>query len=473
MAASGRVGKATPRGDGTSRGWHPEGVPAPLTPDQRPDPAQGRPASPPPAAKAADTTRDNPWPLRRLTENIRIYVDRMSALWVEGQVVEYKPRPGTRMAFFVLRDVETDTSMTITAFPDVLDHAGPGFDEGARVVTRVKPVFWERRGTLNLRAAEVHLQGLGDLLARIEQLRRTLDAEGLFSADRKVALPFLPRVVGLVCGRNAKAEDDVIVNASARWPGIRFEVREVAVQGQYAVREVSAALVDLDSLPEVDVIVVARGGGSVEDLLPFSEETLVRAAAAVRTPLVSAIGHEGDAPLLDLVADYRASTPTDAARRIVPDRARETEGLAHAVSRMRAAVGNRLMTERSQLALLEGRPVLQRPTAVIDQHRAVVDSLAMRLGQALTRRLGEERTDLARAQATLTAISPQATLERGYAILRTPSGALVRSSADVRKGDLLEGILAHGRLVAQVFGTTPAPDNPPSPQPAPAPGETR
>ena len=438
-------------------------MPAPLSPDQNPDPAR-RPAVPAPAARAADTTRENPWPLRRLTENIKIYVDRMSPLWVEGQVVEYKPRPGTRMAFFVLRDVDSDTSMTVSAFPGVLDTAGPGFDEGARVVTRVKPVFWERRGTLNLRAAEVHLQGLGDLLARIEQLRRALDAEGLFAAERKQPLPFLPRVVGLVCGRNAKAKDDVLVNASARWPGVRFEIREVAVQGQYAVREVSAALAELDALPEVDVIVVARGGGSVEDLLPFSEETLVRAAAAVRTPLVSAIGHEGDAPLLDLVADYRASTPTDAARRIVPDRARELEGLSQAVSRMRGAVANRLVTERSHLQLLEGRPVLQRPTAVIDQHVALVDSLDMRLRQALSHRLGEERTDLARAQATLTAISPQATLERGYAMLRTPSGELVRSAADVRKGDLLEGILAHGRLVAQVFGTTPA-----TPAPAPTP----
>ncbi|MCI1867008.1 MAG: exodeoxyribonuclease VII large subunit, partial [Actinomyces sp.] len=253
--------------------------------------------------------------MRRLTENIKVYVDRMSEMWVEGQVVEYKPRPGTKMAFFVLRDTEADTSMTVSTFPGVLDRTGPGFDEGARVVVRVKPTFWERRGTLNLRAAEVHLQGIGDLLARIEELRHALDAEGLFAEGRKVPLPFLPQRVGLICGRNAKAKDDVIVNATARWPGITFEIREVAVQGPSCVPQVSAAMAELDALPEVDVIVVARGGGAVEDLLPFSDEVLVRAAAAVRTPLVSAIGHEGDAPLLDLVADYRASTPTDAARR--------------------------------------------------------------------------------------------------------------------------------------------------------------
>lgn len=415
----------------------------------------------PQASRAADTTRDNPWPLRRLTENIKIYVDRMSTLWVEGQVVEYKPRPGTKMAFFVLRDVETDTSMTVSTFAGVLDRAGVGFEEGARVVTRVKPVFWERRGTLNLRADEVHLQGIGDLLARIETLRRTLDAEGLFAESRKVPLPFLPRVVGLVCGRNAKAKDDVVVNATARWPGVRFEIREVAVQGVHAVREVGAALAELDALPEVDVIVVARGGGAVEDLLPFSDESLVRAAAAVRTPLVSAIGHEGDAPLLDLVADYRASTPTDAARRIVPDLARELEGLEGARTRLRQALRRRLSLERENLTLLTSRPVLLRPTAVVDHHLGAVDALTLRLRQSLSRRLSEETTGLTRAEATLRAISPRATLERGYALLRTPSGEIVRSSADVSKGDLLEALLAEGRLVAQVFGTTPPPSSTP------------
>lgn len=427
--------------------WHPVGVPDPRRPDV------------PQASRAADTTRDNPWPLRRLSENIKIYVDRMSTLWVEGQVVEYKPRPGTKMAFFVLRDVETDTSMTVSTFRGVLDQAGIGFEEGARVVTRVKPVFWERRGTLNLRAEEVHLQGIGDLLARIEALRRALDAEGLFAESRKVPLPFLPRVVGLVCGRNAKAKDDVIVNATARWPGVRFEIREVAVQGQYAVREVSAALAELDGLPQVDVIVVARGGGAVEDLLPFSDEALVRAAAAVRTPLVSAIGHEGDAPLLDLVADYRASTPTDAARRIVPDLAHELEGLAGARTRLRSALQRRLSLEREHLSLFVSRPVLQRPTAAVDQHLATVDALSLRLRQALYRRLSEETDGLTRAEATLRAISPRATLERGYALLKTPSGQIVRSSAQVSKGDLLEGLLAEGRLVAQVFGTTPPPSS--------------
>ena len=418
----------------------------------------------PPAAKAADTTRDNPWPLSRLTQNIKIYVDRMSALWVEGQVVQYNPRPGSRMAFFTLRDTESDTSMTVTAFPNVISAIGAGFEEGVKVVARVKPVFWERSGSLNLQAAEVHLQGLGDLLAQIERLRQRLAAEGLFDTDRKKPLPFLPRVIGLVCGRNAKAKDDVIVNASARWPGARFEVREVAVQGQYAVREVTQAIAELDSLPQVDVIVVARGGGSVEDLLPFSDEALVRAAAQASTPLVSAIGHEGDAPLLDYVADYRASTPTDAARRIVPDLAQELDGLARAREGMRSAIQRRLDQERYNLDLLVSRPIFLAPAATLEPHRTFIDSALTSLRTQVERRLSSERQSILQASATLQALSPQATLERGYSMLRLPSGELVRDASQVPKGTLVEGILAQGRLVAQVVGSTPATRAPESPQ---------
>ena len=418
----------------------------------------------PPAAKAADTTRDNPWPLRRLTENIKKYVDRMSPLWVEGQVVEFKRRPGAKMHFLTLRDLQTDTSMTVTAWAGVMDQAGDGLQEGARVVTRVKPVFWERTGRLNLQAAEIHLQGVGSLLAQIEALRQRLAAEGLFNESRKKPLPFLPRVIGLVCGRAAKAEDDVVVNASDRWPGARFEIREVAVQGDRCVAEVSAALAELDAAPGVDVIVIARGGGAVEDLLPFSDEALVRAVAAARTPVVSAIGHEGDCPLLDLVADYRASTPTDAARRIVPDRAREREGVAQALARMRGAVANRITAERSSLALVASRPVLTGPGAIVDGYRAALERLTSSMNQAVERRVNTEKQQLTRMRATLGALSPQATLDRGYALLKTPSGALITSSSDVKKGDLIEGILASGRMVAQVVGATP-----PAPRPGSAP----
>ncbi len=410
----------------------------------------------PPAAKAADTTRDNPWPLRRLTENIKIYVDRMSTLWVEGQVVEYKPRPGTKMAFFVLRDIESDTSMTVTAWPSLIDASGPAFVEGARVVTRVKPVFWERRGTLNLRAEEVVVEGLGDLLARIEMVRRRLAEEGLFAGERKKPLPFLPRTIGLICGRNAKAKDDVIVNAQARWPSARFQIREVAVQGERCLAEVTRALSELDAIEDVEVIVIARGGGSVEDLLPFSEEAMVRAAARASTPIVSAIGHEGDAPLLDLVADYRASTPTDAARRIVPDIRQESEGVMQALTRMRAAIGTRLSREEHALQMLLSRPVLAGPGAVLDSHRVQLEHSTTHMRHAIERRLAVETQTLTQARASLAALSPQGTLDRGYAMLKLPDGSLVRDASQVAKGSLIEGIVARGRLLAQVIGSRPA-----------------
>lgn len=409
----------------------------------------------PPAAKAADTTRDNPWPLRRLTENIKIYVARMSTLWVEGQVVEYKPRPGTKMAFFVLRDIESDTSMTVTAWPSLIDASGPAFVEGARVVTRVKPVFWERRGTLNLRAEEVVVEGLGDLLARIEMVRRRLAEEGLFAAERKKPLPFLPRAIGLICGRNAKAKDDVLVNAQARWPSARFQIREVAVQGERCLAEVTRALGELDAIEDVEVIVIARGGGSVEDLLPFSEEAMVRAAARASTPVVSAIGHEGDAPLLDLVADYRASTPTDAARRIVPDIRQEAEGVMQALTRMRAAIGTRLSREEHALQMLLSRPVLAGPGAVLDSHRVQLEHSTTHMRHAIERRLAAETQTLTQARASLTALSPQGTLDRGYAMLKLPDGTLVRDASQVPKGSLVEGIVARGRLLAQVIGSRP------------------
>ncbi len=406
-------------------------------------------------ATAAETTFANPWPLRLLSANMRRYIDRMSEMWVEGQVVEYRSRGATKMAFFTLRDVAEDVSMTVTAFGNLVARVGPGFDEGARVVVKVKPNFWEQRGQLSLRASDIRLQGIGSLLAQIEQLRKQLAAEGLFEASRKVPLPFLPRKIGLVCGRDAKAKDDVLVNAAKRWPSIRFVVHEVAVQGQYAVAEVSDAIERLDAEQEVDVIIVARGGGSVEDLLPFSDEHLVRVAAACRTPLVSAIGHEGDAPLLDLVADYRASTPTDAARRAVPDYLEEMREVAH-LRMLAASAFTRILTrEREVVDLLTSRPVLQSPTATIDNQLAGLDRATDRLRQSVTSYLSRQETQVAGLSATLTALSPTATLHRGYAIMRTPTGKVVREAEELQPGALLEGMLASGTFVSKVVEANP------------------
>lgn len=379
----------------------------------------------------------------------------MPEAWVEAQVVEYKTRPGTRTAFFVVRDVEADVSINVTAFPGTVEAVGPAFDAGARIVMRVKPNFWETRGSLSLRAQEILVQGEGDLLAQIDKLRRQLASEGLFEESRKRPLPFLPRQVGLICGRNAKAKEDVLVNARLRWPGIQFVIREVAVQGANCVNEVGGALKELSQIETVDVIVITRGGGSVEDLLPFSDERLVRFAASVTTPIVSAIGHEEDAPLLDLVADYRASTPTDAARRIVPDAAELIVELENLSQRSLSAIRNRLARDRESFEALASRPVLTQPGASLRHQLERLEAAETLMKSAIQQRLAREREQLAGLQATLRALSPQATLGRGYAILRKADGSIVSDAASVKKGDLLEGILAEGSLVAQVFGTNP------------------
>lgn len=438
-------------------------------PDDGPPPgAPRRPASAPPGLpeRALDTSADRPWPVRLLASKIATYVDRMAPVWVEGQVVQLSRRPGTTMAFLTLRDTDQDMSLPVSAYTRVLDASAAPLAEGAHVVVHAKPTFWTKRGTLQLQASEIRAVGIGELLARIEHLKRILAAEGLFDADRKVALPFLPRVVGLVCGRESKAEHDVVVNARARWPQVRFEIREVAVQGVSAVSQVSAAIGELDAHPDVDVIVVARGGGAVEDLLPFSNEALVRAAADCRTPLVSAIGHETDCPLLDLVADYRASTPTAAAKRIVPDVTEERSRVSQARQRIRAAIAARVAGEQSGLDGVRSRPVLAAPATMVDSREADVRALRDRARRALDGSLLRAAGEVDRLEAQVRALSPASTLERGYAVVQAPDGRVVRSRDDVATGDAIHVRLASGGLDARVLdaprvGRPPAAANPP------------
>lgn len=399
-------------------------------------------------ARALDTTAERPWPVRVLSAKIAHYIDKMSSVWVEGQIVELNRRAG--ISFLTLRDTDADMSLSVSVPGRVLAGLETPVGDGAHVVVHAKPSFWPKRGSLQLQADDVRPVGVGELLARIEHLKRVLAAEGLFDASRKVPLPFLPGVVGLVCGRGSKAEHDVVVNARARWPAVDFEIREVAVQGQGAVAQVSKALTELDADPGVEVIVVARGGGSVEDLLPFSNEALIRVAAACRTPIVSAIGHETDTPIFDLVADVRASTPTDAGKRVVPDVAAESTGLDQARRRMRAAVAGYVDAEQHRLAALLSRPVLARPEEmlVLREERLAADRDAAR--RAFATRLDSAHAGIEALAAQVRALSPAATLDRGYAVLRTPEGAVVREAGATSAGDRLEAILARGRLGLRV-----------------------
>ena len=388
--------------------------------------------------------------MRLLSEKIRDYVAKMSMVWVEGQVVEHTYRGRAGMQFVTLRDTDVEASLPVHMLTRAYDGLHHKPEVGDHVVVQAKPDFWVKSGRMSLRATALRQVGVGELLARIDQLRRVLAAEGLFDADRKRPLPFLPAVVGLVCGRESKAEHDVVVNARARWPQVRFEIREVAVQGMNAVREVSAAIAELDARRDVEVVVVARGGGSVEDLLPFSNEALVRVAAACTTPLVSAIGHETDAPLLDLVADYRASTPTDAAKRVVPDVAEERARATQARQRMRAALVARLDREQHRLDALRSRPVLANPQTSIDAREREVRQHVRHARHLLDAALLRASGEVGRLAAQVRALSPASTLERGYAVVQRGDGHVVRSPDDVAVGGALHVRLADGALDAEV-----------------------
>jgi exodeoxyribonuclease VII large subunit len=401
---------------------------------------------------ALDSSPEQPVAVRTIARALEGYVARLGAVWMEGQVAQLTRRPGAGLVFLTLRDTEADMSVTVTCLPRVLDSCVPPLAEGQRVIVHARAEYFPGRGSLSFRAAEIRPVGLGELLAQLEARKNLLAAEGLFDPARKRTLPFLPRVVGLVCGRGSDAERDVVENARRRWPGVRFEVREVAVQGVRAVSEVSAAVRELDAVPEVDVIVVTRGGGSVEDLLPFSDEGLVRTVSACRTPVVSAIGHEKDSPLLDLVADVRASTPTDAARKVVPDMVEQERLVADLRARAERVLRSRLDQQVAWLDGVRHRPVLADPSVLVTVRGEVVQDLLGRSRRALDNRLARAADDVAHVRARVRTLSPAATLDRGYAVVQNDSGAVVREASAVAEGALLRVRLSDGELRARREG---------------------
>ncbi len=406
-------------------------------------------------SRAADTSAEQPWPVRLLSAKMGDYVAKMSAVWVEGQVVQLNRRGDAQYCYLTLRDADADVSLPVSIPVRAFEVAGMPMSEGARVVIHLKPAFWPKRGTLQMEARAIRPVGEGELLARLEQLKRMLAAEGLFAPERKRRLPFLPGYVGLICGRNSAAEHDVVENARRRWPALRFEIRQVPVQGPDAVAAVRDALAELDALPHVDVVVITRGGGSFEDLLPFSNESLVRAVSAARTPVVSAIGHDVDTPLLDFVADLRASTPTDAAKRIVPDAAAEVAGLDRARARIRGALGRRLAGEADRLATIRSRPVLASPAAMIDPHRRELEAVHARGRRWLTARLVRAVDEVGHLRARARAISPQSTLDRGYAVITHADGGVIYDAAQVTAGELLRVRVARGDFAVRPVTRAP------------------
>ena len=395
-----------------------------------------------------ETSSESPAPVRAVTEAIKEYLDRLGPIWIEGEIAELNERSGG-MAFLRLRDSSVDMSLSVMCHKSVLASVAP-LPANARVVLYAKGSWYTKNGSYTLSAREIRQVGVGELLARLEALKTLLAAEGLFASENKVALPLLPRKIGLICGRNTDAERDVVENAKRRWPAVQFEIREVTVQGAAAVSEVSAALAELEALADVDVIIITRGGGSFEDLLPFSDEGLVRLAAKCSTPIVSAIGHEKDSPLLDLVADFRASTPTDAAKRVVPDINEEIDLIEKLRDRASRFMRNMIELESSKIANLAARPVLRDPAVMITSRLEIITSLRDRSIRSFQSRLAIAQEELLQVTARVRALSPQATLDRGYAVVQLADGSIARDSAALTDGEKLRIRLAQGETSAMV-----------------------
>ena len=390
---------------------------------------------------------ETPFSVRAISERIGAIVDSLSEVWIEGELSEINVRPGSPTIFMRLRDTSADMSISVRCFKNVFDSVAP-LEQNARVVIRSKPTWWTKNGSLSFNISEIRQVGIGELMARLEALKNLLASEGLFDLDRKRPLPFLPNVVGLICGRNSDAGKDVIENAKRRWPSVQFEIREVAVANAAAVSEVSAALAELEADPKVDVIIITRGGGSFEDLLPFSDESLLRLVAECTTPIVSAIGHEKDSPLLDLVADWRASTPTDAGKRVVPDMAEELFNISNLQDRANRFIKNRIELEISKITGLMERQVMREPGTIISTRLELITNLTARSYRSMLGSLAIAGEELSSLRTQVRTLSPQATLDRGYSVVQKSDGAIVRKASDVKSGEKLALRLAQGEIKA-------------------------
>jgi exodeoxyribonuclease VII large subunit len=396
-----------------------------------------------------ETSSEAPATVRTVSEAIKEYVERLGPIWIEGEISELNERSGM-MAFMRLRDPSVDMSISVMCHKSVIAAVKP-LPDNARIVMYAKPSWYTKNGSLSFSAREIRQVGVGELLARLEALKNLLAGEGLFNSDRKVALPLLPKVIGLICGRNTDAEKDVVENAKRRWPSVQFEIREVTVQGAAAVSEVSEALRELEANKDVEVIIITRGGGSFEDLLPFSDEGLVRLAASCETPIVSAIGHEKDSPLLDLVADYRASTPTDAAKRVVPDIGEEIAMIEAMRVRARRTLVNRLDLESTRITNFKNRPVMKDPHVLITTRAEVIAGLRDRSNRSFGSSLKLAKEELKQIKARVRALSPQSTLDRGYSVVQLADGQIVTDPKRLKAGDELRLRLAKGETKATVL----------------------
>lgn len=397
---------------------------------------------------ARDTTPENPWPVSVLSQKFHQAVLKWPEAWIEGQIVEINMRRASS-GYITLRDNTEEVSISVMGFRQFVAKARE-FKQGDRVVVHGKADIWVKATRLSFVADDIRRVGAGDLKAQIDELRKRLKGEGLFDQDRKVPLPEFPRCIGLICAPQARAEGDIVTNVNLRWPAVRFKIVHVHVQGTQCPPDVIAAIRQLDADPEVDVIIVARGGGSFEDLIGFSDEGVVRATAACDTPIVSAIGHEDDWTLIELAADLRASTPTDAAKRVVPDVHEQWQLVANAIGQMRMRIGSRVDNEMRLIEGYANRPSLTHPATMLEPHERFVDDAVQRMRRGLTRILDDATMTVEKQHATLTALSPQSTLNRGYAVVQTADGHVLDDAARATVGDPITVTLRKGSVVAEV-----------------------
>jgi exodeoxyribonuclease VII large subunit len=387
------------------------------------------------------SAQDAPWPVSRLSQTLKDYIDKLGFVWVEGEVTKMTKRGNL---FAQLRDLQAENAVDIHAWD--LGKIDPTIVDGDRVLALVKPTFWPKNGKATMQVYEMKKVGLGELLERIERLRAQLAAEGL--TQIKKPLPFLPNCIGLITGKDSDAEKDVLQNAKLRWPEVNFKVINTPVQGDKAASAIIDALKTLDADPEVDVIILTRGGGSFLDLVVFSDEALVRAAAAAKTPIVSAIGHENDRPVLDDVADLRASTPTDAAKRVVPDIVEERHKLQQLRDRILMRVEGFIAYEQDRLQQVRSRPILANPYTFITQLAQELERTQFAARNAFGNLLSHESLRLQHLGQQVRSLSPQSTLDRGYSVVRDAAGKVIIDAAAVKPGTELKVRVAKGEIQA-------------------------
>jgi exodeoxyribonuclease VII large subunit len=390
------------------------------------------------------SSEQTPWSVANFTNTLKDWITRLGNVWVEGQISQISPKKD--VFFGELRDLVADKGFSIhSRRPEVLA-AVSELSAGDRVVALVHPDFWERSGKTSMDVLAIRKVGLGELLERIERLRQQLIKEGLTLPERKLALPFLPNLIGLITGANSDAEKDVLQNAKLRWPEVRFRVQHTPVQGDKAAAEIIKAIELLDADSEVDVIVLARGGGSFQDLLVFSDEAVVRAVANCKTPIVSAIGHENDRPLTDEVADLRASTPTDAAKRVVPDALEERKKLTQALERIGLRVVGFVQSQIELVFGIRSRPILANPFTLVDDRSLQISQLKMILSSQVSNSIEKQQLLIAGLRGQVRALSPKLTLDRGYAVVRDMDGHVLTTPQQAKTGQKLKVTLAGGDL---------------------------